>query len=97
MASPSTNHKKGAVSGMIDRIYQRDRKMINNLYKGNMLNTAVLTDLNRYHRLKSLTGVENQKYDEEWLQEKIEEEQNDPGLSLDFAPGMIAVQVQLLA
>ena len=71
---------------MIDRIYQRDRKMINNLYKGNMLNTAVLTDLNRYHRLKSLTGVENQKYDEEWLQEKIEEEQNDPGLSLDFAP-----------
>ena len=29
-------HKKGAVSNMIDKIYQKDRKMVNNMYKGNM-------------------------------------------------------------
>ena len=73
---------------MIDRIYQRDRKMVNNLCKGNMLNTAVLTDMNRYHKLKSQTGVEKQNYDDDWLQERIEEEMGDPGLSLDFAPDL---------
>ena len=59
--------KKGAVSNMIDKIYQKDRKMVNNMYKGNMLNTAVLTDMTRYHKLKSQTGVENKNYDEAWL------------------------------
>mmetsp|Transcript_4832 Transcript_4832/g.5883 ORF Transcript_4832/g.5883 Transcript_4832/m.5883 type:complete len:110 (-) Transcript_4832:287-616(-) len=79
-------HKKGAVSSMIDKIYQKDRKMVNNTYKGNMLSTAVLTDMTRYHKLKSQTGVENKNYDEAWLQERIEEEMREPGLSLDFAP-----------
>ena len=52
---------------MIDRIYSKDRRMVNNLYKGNMLSTAVLTDMHRYHKLKSSTGVEKMNYDELWL------------------------------
>ena len=59
--------KKGAVGSMIDRIYSKDRRMVNNLYKGNMLSTAVLTDMHRYHNLKSSTGVEKMNYDELWL------------------------------
>ena len=47
---------------MIDKIYKKDRKLTNNMYKGNMLSTTVLTDLNRYHKLKSNTGVENKDY-----------------------------------
>ena len=88
MATTHTGaQKKGAVSSMIDKIYQRDRRMVNNMYKGNMLSTAVLTDMNRYHKLKSQTGVEATNYDEMWLQERIDEELREPGLSLDFAPG----------
>ena len=30
--------------------------------------------------------MENKNYDEAWLQERIEEEMREPGLSLDFAP-----------
>ena len=71
---------------MINKIYEKDRRMINSMYKGNMLSTTVLTDLNRYHKLKSSTGVENKNYDKIWLQEKIEEEKQDIGLSLDCAP-----------
>lgn len=67
MAKKPNNHQKGAVSSMIDRIYDRDRKMVNNLYKGNMLNTAVLTDMSRFHKLKSQTGVESHTYDDDWL------------------------------
>ena len=59
--------------------------MVNNNFKGNMLSTAVLTDMHRYHKLKSNTGVENRLYDQVWLQERIEEEKNDIGLSLDCA------------
>lgn len=71
---------------MIDKIYNKDRRMVNSMYKGNMLSTAVLTDMTRYHRLKSSTGVESKDYDELWLQERIEEEQAELGLSLDCAP-----------
>lgn len=71
---------------MIDKIYTRDRRMVNNTYKGNMLSTTVLNDITRYHKLKSSTGVENKLYEEAWLQERIEEEKNDIGLSLDCAP-----------
>ena len=56
--------KKGAVGSMIDKIYNKDRRMVNSSYKGNMLSTAVLTDLNRYHKLKSNTGVETKQYDQ---------------------------------
>ena len=49
---------------MIDKIYNKDRRMVNSSYKGNMLSTAVLTDLNRYHKLKSNTGVETKQYDQ---------------------------------
>lgn len=71
---------------MIDKIYNKDRRMVNNAYKGNMLSTAVLTDMNRYHKLKSNTGVESRHYDKLWFQERIEEEKADVGLSLDCAP-----------
>lgn len=77
--------KKGTIGSMIDRIYNKDRRMVNSLYKGNMLSTAVLTDMNRYHKLKSHTGVETKNYDQLYLQERIEEERNDVGLSLDCA------------
>ena len=60
--------------------------MVNNNFKGNMLSTAVLNDMSRYHKLKSNTGVEQKLYDQTWLQERIEEEKNDMGLSLDCAP-----------
>ena len=60
--------------------------MVNSMYKGNMLSTAVLTDMNRYHRLKSNTGVETKKYNETCIHDRIEEEKNDIGLSLDCAP-----------
>ena len=53
MANPNDASKKGAVGDMIDKIYKKDRKMVNNMYKGNMLSTAVLTDMTRYHKLKS--------------------------------------------
>ena len=78
--------KRGAVGTMIDRIYSKDRRMVNNMYKGNMLSTAVLTDMSRYHKLRSQTGVENKNYDDLWLQERIQEEKADIGLSLDCAP-----------
>ena len=48
--------------------------MVPNMYKGNMLATAVLTDMNRYHNLKSQTGVEKKDHDETWLQERVNEE-----------------------
>lgn len=67
---------------MIDKIYQKDRRMVNNMYKGNMLSTAVLTDMNRYHNLKSQTGVENKNYDDLWLQERVDEEMAQSGLNL---------------
>ena len=75
---------------MIDKIYNKDRRMVNSLYKGNMLSTAVLTDMNRYHKLKSNTGVETKNYNEDWMKERIEEEKNDIGLSLDCAPQLQA-------
>lgn len=78
--------KKGAVGSMIDKIYTKDRKMINGAFKGNMLNTAVLTDMNRYHNIKSGTGVESKNYDTIWLQARIDEEAEEIGLSLDCAP-----------
>ena len=71
---------------MIDKIYSKDRRMVNNAYKGNMLSTAVLTDMHRYHNLKSSTGVEVHQHDQLWLQGRIEEEKADAGLSLDCAP-----------
>ena len=74
------------VGSMIDKIYTKDRRMVNNNFKGNMLSTAVLNDMSRYHKLKSNTGVEQKLYDQTWLQERIEEEKNDMGLSLDCAP-----------
>lgn len=63
MALGPGGFRKGAVGNMIDKIYQKDRRMVNNLYKGNMLSTVVLTDMNRYHKLKSSTGVESKDYD----------------------------------
>ena len=51
------------MSNMINKIYQKDRRMVNSMYKGSMLSTTVLTDLNRYHKLKSNTGVEDRNYD----------------------------------
>ena len=52
---------------MIDKIYTKDRRMVNNNFKGNMLSTAVLNDMSRYHKLKSNTGVEQKLYDQTWL------------------------------
>jgi len=66
--------KKGAVGSMIDKIYQKDRRMVNNMYKGIMLSTAVLTDMSRYHKLKSQTGVERKDFDEVWIQQRVEQE-----------------------
>jgi hypothetical protein len=71
---------------MIDKIYTKDRRMVNNMYKGNMLSTSILTDMTRYHNLKSSTGVENKNYDNLWLQGRIEEEKQDIGLMLDCTP-----------
>ena len=71
---------------MIDKIYMKDRRMVNNMYKGNMLSTAVLNDIHRYHKLKSSTGVESKFYDDMWLADRIEEEKQEIGLSLDCAP-----------
>lgn len=56
---------------MIDKIYKKDRKMVNNMYKGNMLSTAVLTDMTRYHKLKSNTGVESKDYDHIYYHDRI--------------------------
>ena len=78
--------RKGAVGSMIDKLYDKDRRMVNNSYKGNMLSTAVLTDMHRYHKLKSNTGVESRNYDKNNASQRIEEEKNDIGLSLDCAP-----------
>lgn len=76
---------------MIDKIYKKDRKMVNNMYKGNMLSTAVLTDMTRYHKLKSNTGVESKDYDHIYYHDRIQEEESkDLGLRLDCtnpAPG----------
>ena len=80
--------KKGAtiVGKMIDQFYGNERKMVNNMYKGSLLSTSVLTDMSRYHKLKTSTGVEDPMIDEMWLeaQRKIEEEKNGYGLSLDY-------------
>ena len=89
--------KKGAVGSMIDKIYVKDRKMINGAHKGNMLSTAVLTDMSRYHKVRSGTGVETKTYDDVWLQARIDEEAEEIGLRLDCAPplGVTAAQSQL--
>lgn len=49
----SKTNKKGAIGGLIDKIYDKDRKMINNSLKGNMMSTVVLNEIYRYHKLKS--------------------------------------------
>ena len=87
--------KKGAaiVGVMIDKFYGNERKMVNNMYKGSLLSTSVLTDMSRYHKLKSITGVEDPMIDEKWLeaQRLIEEEKNGYGLSLDYVMTKIGV------
>ena len=87
--------KKGAaiVGVMIDKFYGNERKMVNNMYKGSLLSTAVLTDMHRYHKLKSNSGVEDPMIDEKWLeaQRQIEEEKNGYGLSLDYVMTKIGV------
>ena len=74
---------------MIDRIYNKDRRMINNNGKDNKMSTNVLTNMNKFHNLKSQTGVEKKHYDEKWLQERIDEELLELGLSLDYSPSKL--------
>ena len=71
---------------MIDRIYTKDRRMVNNNEKDNKMSTIVLTKLDKFHNLKSQTGVERKQFDEEWLHDRIEEELLEVGLSLDYSP-----------
>ena len=63
--------------------------MVNNAYKGNMLATAVLTDMGRYHKIKSSTGVESRHYQAMLAQEKASQEDVDGalGMHLDILSG----------
>ena len=82
------NNMKGAVGNIIDKIYYKDRRMVNNAYKGNMLATAVLTDMGRYHKIKSSTGVESRKYQENIKQELASQDDHDNlGINLDILSG----------
>ena len=68
---------------MIDKIYHKDRRMVNNNEKDNKMSTFVLTNMDKFHKLKSQTGVERKQHEEEWLRERIEEELQELGFSTD--------------
>ena len=62
--------------------------MVNNAYKGNMLATAVLTDMGRYHKIKSSTGVESRQYKTNMQTEMAAKEDGaDLGINLDILSG----------